>query len=84
LSEHARESGVSPHSLQSPFLQHLGKTLQAHYLRLRLAEADRRVAETDEPLQQVALATGFASQSAFARAYGTSARSRRRAARQGQ
>ncbi|TMM55146.1 GlxA family transcriptional regulator [Sulfitobacter sabulilitoris] len=78
----ARDLGQSPRALQLLFRARLGTTPQGHYLSLRLAEAQRLVTQTDRPLQEVALATGFASQSSFARAYrhafGGSARQARR------
>ena len=77
----AASLGVSTRSLQMQFQSALGLSPRGHYLRLRLQDADRRVTQTDQTLQDIALATGFASQSSFARAYsrffGTSARARR-------
>ncbi|MFK7870861.1 MAG: GlxA family transcriptional regulator [Roseobacter sp.] len=84
----ARSLGVSLRRLQLHFNQHLKVSPQQYYLRLRLTEADRRVTQTEETLQAVALATGFRSQSSFARAFarhfGQSARSRRAQTGQGQ
>ncbi|MEM6887055.1 MAG: helix-turn-helix domain-containing protein [Pseudomonadota bacterium] len=81
MQDLARHLGVSLRVLQLHFRAHLGTTPQAHALALRLAEADRRVRYTREPLQEVALATGFRSQASFARAYrkhfGEAARRRR-------
>ncbi|MBW4708453.1 helix-turn-helix domain-containing protein [Roseobacter sp. YSTF-M11] len=77
----ARTLGISQRALQMHFQTRLGITPQAHYLDLRLSEADRLVTETGAALHDVALSTGFASQSSFARAYtrrfGSSARKRR-------
>ncbi|WP_299739368.1 GlxA family transcriptional regulator [uncultured Roseobacter sp.] len=77
----ARRLGVSLRALQLQFQASLRTTPQAYYLGLRLGEADRLVTQTALPLQDVALITGFASQSSFARAYrqrfGVSARQRR-------
>lgn len=77
----ARRLGISLRGLQLQFRTRLGTTPQSHYLALRLAEADRLVTQTALPLQDVALITGFNSQSSFARAYrqkfGISARRRR-------
>jgi transcriptional regulator GlxA family with amidase domain len=85
IAQIARDLGLSPRALQLQFQTHLGLSPQAYYLSLRLAEADRLVQQTPLPLQDIALATGFGSQSAFARAYrqafGRSARDRRRANR---
>lgn len=71
LAEIARHCGLGPRALQSRFRARLNTTPQAHYLHLRLTEALRLVTDTDMPLQDVALATGFSSQSSFARAFKT-------------
>tara|TARA_R110002049_G_scaffold140930_7_gene302367 strand:+ start:18232 stop:19143 length:912 start_codon:yes stop_codon:yes gene_type:complete len=77
----ARRLGVSARALQAQFQARLGVTPQGHYLTLRLGEAERLVRQTHLPLQEVALATGFASQASFARAFraahGVSARQMR-------
>jgi transcriptional regulator GlxA family with amidase domain len=78
--------GVSARVLQLQFRAALKQSPRQYYLSLRLEEADRRVTQTDVPLQDIALATGFASQSSFARAYqhrfGAAARIRRASADQ--
>ena len=78
----SRRLGVSPRAWQVQFKARLATTPQAHYLSLRLAEAERLVTQTALPLQDVALATGFGSQASFARAFraafGKSATSARR------
>ncbi len=78
LAQIADSLGTSARSLQQQFRLRLNTTPQDHYLQLRLAEARRLVTDTDLPLMEVALATGFTSQSTFARAFrtahGTSAR----------
>lgn len=78
LTEIAETLGTSTRSLQQQFRLRLNTTPQDHYLQLRLAEARRLVTDTDLSLMEVALATGFTSQSTFARAFrtahGTSAR----------
>lgn len=75
----ARRTGTSTRGLQAQFRAHLNSTPKAHYLSLRLAEALRLVRDTDMSLLDVALATGFGSAAAFARAFhaahGRSARS---------
>lgn len=81
VADIAKTLGVSPRALQAQFRTALGRSPQAHYLGLRLDEALRLVTQTDNPLQEIALATGFSSQSSFARAFsarfGISARQRR-------
>lgn len=69
LSEIARRLGVSARVLQLQFRDRLGTSPQAHFLSLRLAEAERLVTRTALPLFDVALATGFASQASFARTF---------------
>ncbi len=77
----ARRCGIGPRSLETQFRTRLNTTPQAYYLHLRLTEALRLTTDTAIPLTQVALATGFASQSSFARAFraahGTAARALR-------
>ena len=65
----ARRLGVSARTLETRFRARLGTSPHAHYLRLRLAEALRLVTQTDQPLIEVALATGFNSPAAFSRAF---------------
>jgi len=83
IAEIARRCGTSPRTLEAQFRARLGTTPQAHSLHLRLSEALRLVGDTDMPLMDVALATGFGSQSSFARAFraahGQSARALRKA-----
>lgn len=69
IPEIARACGTGPRSLEQQFRARLATTAQAHYLDLRLTEALRLVADTEMSLTDVALATGFASQSSFARAF---------------
>lgn len=65
----ARQAGLSTRHLQARFHKALGTGPQAHYLGLRLHEARRLLIETDLAILEVAAATGFASPSAFSRAY---------------
>lgn len=69
LREIAAGLGVSERALQQQFRMHLGVTPQAHYLALRLAQAERMVRDSPLPLNEVALATGFGSPAAFSRAF---------------
>ncbi|MEX0276568.1 MAG: GlxA family transcriptional regulator [Ruegeria sp.] len=71
LVDIAETLGTSPRTLQQQFRLRLNTTPQDHYLQLRLAEARRLVTDTDMSLMDVATATGFASQSSFARAFRT-------------
>lgn len=69
LTEIARRTGTSPRTLQNQFRIRLRTTPKAHYLSLRLAEAHRLVTDTDLPLLDIALATGFSSAAGFSRAF---------------
>ncbi len=77
----AKKLGIGARALQLQFRAALNTTAQQHYLSLRLLEAQRQVTTTQQPLHNIALATGFASQSSFARAdakaFGKSARAQR-------
>jgi transcriptional regulator GlxA family with amidase domain len=79
----AEKCGVSSRVLQLNFQTQFETTAQSHYLALRLNEARRLVETTKRPLLDIAIATGFTSQSSFSRAYtkafGTSARAQRKA-----
>jgi transcriptional regulator GlxA family with amidase domain len=81
ISAVARRLGLSLRALQAQFQNRLKTTPGRHYLGLRLTEADRLVTQSTMSLHEVALATGFASQAAFARAFrrqfGICARDRR-------
>ena len=81
LTKIAQQVGISQRVLQLNFQTQLNTTAQKHYLSLRLSESKRLVTNTKNTLLDIALATGFASQSSFARAYatafGTSARAQR-------
>ncbi len=63
--------GLSPpRTLETRFRTALGTTPPgAFFLNLRLAEARRLALDTSQPVAQIALATGFGSQAAFARAF---------------
>ena len=65
----ARQTGLSARHLQARFMATLGTGPRAHYMGLRLHEARRLLRETDLAVLEVAAATGFASPSAFTRAY---------------
>jgi len=65
----ARRSATNPRALEQQFRNRLNITPQAHYLALRLSEALRLVTDTDWALIDIALATGFASQSSFSHAF---------------
>ena len=65
----AREAGISLRQLERLFEHHLGRGIHRHYRFLRLERARQLLRESTLPVLDVALATGFASSSQFARAY---------------
>ncbi len=68
--------------MQGLFSRHLGAAPHAYYLDLRLDAARRLLQQTERSLMEIAVACGFASASAFSRAfrrrYGRSPRDVRR------
>lgn len=69
IPEIAAQAGLSPRALELRFQTHLGQSAKATYLQLRLGEALRLVTDTSLPIRDIALATGFASPTSFARAF---------------
>jgi len=65
----AREAGISLRQLERLFRRHIGHGIHFHYRWLRLERSRQLLRETTMPVLDVALATGFASASQFARAY---------------
>ncbi|MBZ0130491.1 MAG: GlxA family transcriptional regulator [Rhodobacteraceae bacterium] len=68
-AEIARAVGLSRRGLELLFQKELGRSPGAFFLGLRLQEARRMVLDTALPAQEIALRTGFTSQSVFARAF---------------
>ncbi len=66
----ARIAGVSVRQLERLFRSQLGRGIHGHYSSMRLDRARQLLRETTLPILDVAVATGFASSSQFARAYG--------------
>lgn len=70
----AAEAGVHPAHLARSFRRQFRVSIGTYARRLRLDEAARRLAETDDGIAAIAAETGFADQShltrEFARAYG--------------
>jgi transcriptional regulator GlxA family with amidase domain len=62
-------AGVSLRQLERSSRTHLGRGVHQHYLALRLARSRQLLRETSLSVVEVALATGFASASQFARAF---------------
>jgi transcriptional regulator GlxA family with amidase domain len=65
----AAEIGLSARSLQTLFVRHLGAAPHAYYLDLRLDAARRLLQQTRRSIVEIAIACGFASASAFSRAF---------------
>jgi len=65
----AKSLGVSRRLFEQRFRAATGRSPHAFGLSLRLSEARRLATDTDQPVQDIALATGFASHAAFARAF---------------
>lgn len=65
----ARSAGISLRQLERLFKSHIGHGIHSHYRWLRLERARQLLRETTLPVLDVALDTGFASSSQFARAY---------------
>jgi transcriptional regulator GlxA family with amidase domain len=68
-SKLAQCAGVSVRQLERLFADHLGSTIRAHYLRMRLDRARNLLKQTILPVVAVAAETGFATPSHFSRAY---------------
>ena len=81
----ARRSGVSVRTLETLFRKTIGESPAAYFSKLRLQTARRLVVDSDLPMREIAIRTGFASLSAFSRAFashsGASAMEIRRLAR---
>jgi transcriptional regulator GlxA family with amidase domain len=67
--ELAKRAGISVRQLERLFADYLGSTLRAHYLRTRLERARILLRQTAMPVISIAVETGFASPSHFARSY---------------
>ena len=65
----AAKIGLSARSMQTLFTRHLGAAPHAYYLDLRLDAARRLLQQTQRSLVEIAVACGFASASAFSRAF---------------
>ena len=65
----AKETGVSPKTLEKLFDKFLQETPGAYYLKLRLQMARKLVTDTNGSMQEIAVQTGFSSQSAFSRSF---------------
>jgi len=69
LADLAAAAGITRRQLERLFTGHFGVGPAAYYRNIRLDRARSFLAETSLPLIEVAVATGFSSKSAMARAY---------------
>jgi len=71
IAEIASRSGVSQKELERLFRKVLRTTPGQHFLGLRLATAERLLAQTALPIAEIAVRASFTSAPAFSRAYKT-------------
>jgi transcriptional regulator GlxA family with amidase domain len=69
MSRLATSIGLSSRQLERLFKQYLQTTPARYYLELRLTRASHLVKQTNLSLLQIAVSTGFSSQSHFSRVY---------------
>ena len=85
IADIARRVGVSARHLQTLFADALGSLPSVYYRTLRLSQARRHIIETRRPLNEIAIAAGFAQMDGFSRgyakAYGETPRETRKRAR---
>lgn len=65
----ARAAGLSVRQVERLFLRHLAMTPGRYYMRLRLERARELLRQTNMPILDIAIATGFTSHSYFAQSY---------------
>ena len=69
VSQIAAVVGMSSRRLEMLFRKELGESPAACFRRMRLEQARRMVVDTQRPLQEIAVRSGFNSQAAFSRAF---------------
>ncbi|MEM7057918.1 MAG: GlxA family transcriptional regulator [Pseudomonadota bacterium] len=69
IPEIGGRTGISQRQLNRLFARHLGKSTALYYRDIRLDRARGLVTQTEMPLTEVAIASGFRSQVTFSRAY---------------
>ncbi|MDQ2067888.1 GlxA family transcriptional regulator [Xinfangfangia sp. CPCC 101601] len=67
VEDMAEMSGISPRQLERQFRQHLGTTPTRYYISLRIEHARELLLYTEQPIFEVAIASGFSSASHFSR-----------------
>jgi len=65
----AKSAGLSVRQVERLFLRHMNMTPGKYYARLRLERARELLRQTNMPILDIAVATGFASHSYFAQSY---------------
>ena len=65
----AKSVGLSVRQVERLFLRHMNMTPGRYYMRLRLERARELLRQTNMPILDVAIATGFTSHSYFAQSY---------------
>ena len=85
LDEIARVSGLGRRRLEDHFKAHVGRTMAEELRRLRIDEADRRIATSDDKLADIAVSCGFSDGAhlthAFRAAFGETPEARRKRVR---
>lgn len=69
LDDIAGEVGYSKYHLNHMFAEQTGKTLYQYLKRLRLEKAAGLLKDTKQPIVEIALSVGFASQQSFTMAF---------------
>ena len=69
VPELAERAGISHRQLDRLFVRYVGKSPAIYYRDIRLDRARGLVTQTDMPMSEIAIASGFASQVHFSRAY---------------
>ncbi|TDQ83354.1 AraC family transcriptional regulator with amidase-like domain [Dongia mobilis] len=67
--EVAARVGLSERQLQRHFQRHVGMSMAQQYLQFRLAKAHKLLQQTDLPVTEVAISSGFGSLENFSRTY---------------
>lgn len=69
FDEIAKQVGVSRRQIERHFRRHLGVSPMKYYSTIRLAKAHQLLQQTDLPVTEIAISSGFASAEHFSRVY---------------
>lgn len=69
IPELCGKAGISQRQINRLFARYVGKTPQLYYRDIRLDRARGLVTQTELPLSEIAVASGFAAQAHFSKAY---------------